>query len=212
MRRGLERAAKPIVAAVIALVVVIAVVTTCHWIEVGDSLRVAGSIIGISIVLLIFISAFVFWVLYWLPLTRAVREVSRVKVGEWVMGGRIPRLADDERARAWPTQLGVIPRPQLVVAVFTAAGTMIYDTRRHPEQIVDLSWSRVSAVVAAEYVEDGSAYDGFAIVGTSEDTAVVLQLVRASGPVVGFIVGAELQAFAATAEALRAAAPVTGAA
>lgn len=203
LRKGVESAARPILLALSALLIVTAVLTTQHWISVGDLSKVAGSVIGISIAFLILLAALIGWILYWRPLARAVHQVSGRTNGGIVVGARLPAFSDSDAARVWPSEVGPMPPPQSVVAVFNAEGATLYNTHKTPERILGLSWSQIRAVIPVEYVEKGRAYDGLALVGSSDATAIVIQLVKTSRPIVEFVTGEKLKVFAANVEALR---------
>jgi hypothetical protein len=199
----LNRAAKPLAVIIPVFFVVTAVVSTRHWFEVGDEPGIIGSIVGISLAILTIVSAVVAWSIYWLALARAVRDVREHSPGSLVRGVRLPKLAADVLAQSWPPEIVPALAPQKVVLRVDSAGVVFFDLATPPSPILEIHWRQIRTFEAIEYVESGVAYEGLAVVGPSEESVIVLQVVELKLPLVRFPQGEALVEIAQHATALR---------
>jgi hypothetical protein len=196
-------AAKPAILAVAVFLVVTAVVTTKHWIDAGDTPHILGSVIGISLAVLVMLAAVTAWAMYWRGLAWAVSEVGTRSAGALVLGARLPRLAASVLAQSWPKELGQPLPPQNVVIQVDPLGATLFNTKRPPSKLIEIPWSQVQGLSVVEYVEADRAYPGLALEVSKSNSAIVFQLITPSLPFVRFPKEEQLAETCANANALR---------
>jgi len=199
---GLNRALTVTVVAVAAFCLAIALSALVHWISVGDGLHLLGSAIGIALAALIATGLSIAWRAYWRALGRAVRQESATHPQSLVLGARLPNLASELFRRTWPSGWGQVPRPQQLVLRVDSSGVALLTVGVPIAVVLKLDWDQVAGFSPVEYVEHGFAYEGLAIDGTVEGSAVLLQII-ATSPIVRFPRGNGLAEIASRAQAER---------
>ena len=174
-RWRVSRAAKPILAVAIVFALVTLIVTTTHWVGVGDLPHILGSIIGIVLVIASVVAGWVSWSLYWRPLKQATVTIGRSHPSHFVIGARLPGAPKEAGTQFWPTDPAKVPR-RLVVLVVNSQGLSVFDTSEAPRELTRIGWSRVGSVAVVECVEGNNAFDVIAIIGPSEHDAILLQV------------------------------------
>lgn len=196
MSPALERSAIPIGVAVCAFAVIVIVIAAWQAFESGVGVRLVGLFLGLGIGALIIVAVLFFWLRYWRRLKNAVRQVSIFSPASVVIGGRIPQLAREATAIAWPDFADPVPVPQQIVLVADGTGLEIVSVTHFPQLIGSSSWQEILDIRPVEYVEAGRAYEGLAIIGSTASRSVVLQVVNVGRVAVSFPRGTALEGIA----------------
>lgn len=165
---------------VLVLGVTLAASSAVSTFQSGDAPNRVGTAIGIAFALLIVGGAAVGWVAYWRPLGRAFRATRERHPGSLVLGARLPNLDGGVLASSWPPQWAPALAPQRVVLLIDASGVRVLSTAVPVSLFLELTWSQVTGIAPVEYVESRVAYEGLAIEGSPEGSAIVLQVVTPS--------------------------------
>lgn len=187
----------PLVAAVL---ICLAVVSTIHWIQVGDSARLIANCVGIGLALLVSIGALVGWRTYWGALADQVGHARRAHPEDFVIGARVVHVDTPGMARtALRDQLirsrhVVIRADHRGVTVTSVSGTGVDD--------LALSWKQLRRLEQVEAVEGGRTYEAIAL-GESGGPELLLQPVTSPGVASGFPVGEDLRRVVGAIESLR---------
>lgn len=131
-----------------------------------------------------------------------MRMTSGLHPESFVVDARLPNMGDKVLAKIWPPEWGPMPAPQQAVLRIDASGVALFGTSVPVSSLVELTWALVNDVVPVGYVEGGRAYEGLAIKGVLEGSAVVLQVVTPS-PLVRFPRGRALAKIAIRANEQR---------
>lgn len=160
----------------VVLIVVLAVYSAIHAIRFGDAPNKVGTEIGITFALLIVVGSALGWSLYWRALARTFRATHRRHPESLVLGARLPRLDGAVMANSWPPEWQPGFEAQRLVLRIDASGIVVLSTAVTPAALLELTWSQVDGFAPVEYVESRMAYEGLAIEGSPEGSAIVVQL------------------------------------
>ncbi|MEO7721099.1 MAG: hypothetical protein ABIS08_04190 [Pseudolysinimonas sp.] len=147
-----------------------------HSIQAHDAVHVLGSEIGIAFAVLLVVAGAVGWRIYWHALARSLRVTRERHPESLVVGARLPDLGDEVLRKSWPPEWGLPSGPQRVVLVVDSSGVLLLNTAVPIARIVQLTWDQVKGFTPVEYVESKVAYEGLAIDGLPEGSAIVVQL------------------------------------
>ena len=166
-----------VVAVLVCAFGVFAVVTALiHWIQTDDSSHLLGAELGIALSVLIVGGLAVGWSVYWRALARTYRAIRRRHPESLVLGARLPNLDAGVMAASWPPEWRPAFAPQRVVLRIDGSGVVVFSTAVFPASLLEITWSQVKGFATVEYVESRVAYEGLAIEGSPEGSAIVVQL------------------------------------
>lgn len=185
-----HRRARILLVPIIGLVVLLAVISTAHWVLEGQSSRLIANTIGIAVAICIAIGALIWWKRHWAPLVQSIRHHRRSAAGQVVLGGRIPTL-DTEPSRGFGTAFSLSGRSNYVVLFSDVDGVRLRTVRRSGAEDLDIPWATIADVSRIEFVEAGVAYEGVAF-SRKNDSTVLVQVLEPGHMFVDSPTGIEL--------------------
>jgi hypothetical protein len=189
--------------AFVIFVPVLAYVSIEKYAKTADVPHLVGTIVGIVLTTLVLVASLLVWFWIWLPLLWRLRTLRRESPKVLVMAARLPPAAREGLIKGWPSRSPSIPLPRTVVLLIDNVGISFWARSNSPIAVLQLRWSEIHSVIAAEYVDGRLAYEGLAIVSPSNEVAIALQLVEAAPTLVRFVSGKQLVKIATKVEALR---------
>lgn len=186
---------------VVLFAVVTVVAMTWRAIEFQEARQTFIAVVALSMTFLVSVATCVFLTIFFRPIATGLRELKRRYPNLVVLGGRLPRLADGVIKNAWPWRDAVVPKTQNIVLAVDSTRVLIFGARKPRELLAEVPWSNIIGVVRAEFVEPPlaewvgptRAYEGIAIVGPSEERAIVFQPVIVLLPIVRTPSGKKLE-------------------
>lgn len=142
--------------------------------EAADPIRAAFALIGLAG---LFVLAFAVWVgysVYWAKARRLAAQLQKLHPTSKVIAVRLPRAIAGETIE-FSTETSTMTMGALVAE---RAGVSLWRPGTAPQLVTRLAWDAVGAVIAAEYVESGIAFEGIAVLDLNRSQAIVMQVAR----------------------------------
>lgn len=139
------------------------------------------------------IAALVAYFAHWRGARSLARVLSAAHPSAFVSAARVPALdASDISPGSWRSRANVgHVGPAVLIA--DEHGVCLWRPSNPPAPLCTVAWAGLSRVIVAEYVEQGLAYEGIALVDETDAGAIVVQMVRFKGPLVSFPYGRRLE-------------------